>query len=118
MATLAKMNKRKSFLKSHRCGLCRKSKKLIQTSCCKQWICDDEDEYVLFSYARSSCHRNHNRYTLCGYHHAQEHKGYWETCTKCRGEFETELYVYYGTNEHNFEKLKNPPKYKPTHCSE
>ncbi len=27
------------------------------------------------------------------------------------------MYVYYGRNEYNFEKLPNPPKYKPTHCS-
>ena len=26
------------------------------------------------------------------------------------------MYVYYGTNEHNFEKLENPPAYEPTHC--
>jgi len=27
------------------------------------------------------------------------------------------MYVYYGTNEYNFEKLENPPKYKPTRCA-
>jgi predicted RNA-binding Zn-ribbon protein involved in translation (DUF1610 family) len=27
------------------------------------------------------------------------------------------MYVYYGTNEYNFEKLENPPSYQPTHCS-
>jgi hypothetical protein len=26
------------------------------------------------------------------------------------------MYVYFGTNEYNFEKLLNPPAYKPTHC--
>jgi hypothetical protein len=29
----------------------------------------------------------------------------------------TEMYVWYGTNEYNFEKLENPPSYEPTHCS-
>ena len=29
-----------------------------------------------------------------------------------------EMYVYYGTNEYNFERLENPPKYKPTRCVE
>jgi hypothetical protein len=29
---------------------------------------------------------------------------------------ELEMYVYYGTNEYNFEKLENPPTYEPTHC--
>jgi hypothetical protein len=27
------------------------------------------------------------------------------------------MYVYYGTNEYNFEKLKNPLKFKPTRCA-
>ena len=27
------------------------------------------------------------------------------------------MYIWYGTNEYNFEKLKNPPEFKPTHCS-
>jgi hypothetical protein len=27
------------------------------------------------------------------------------------------MYVYYGTNEYNFEVLENPPKYEPTKCS-
>jgi len=29
----------------------------------------------------------------------------------------TEMYVWYGTNEYNFEKLENPPAYEPTHCA-
>ncbi|NBB94310.1 MAG: hypothetical protein GVY16_01035 [Planctomycetes bacterium] len=29
---------------------------------------------------------------------------------------ETEMYVHYGTNEYNFEKLSNPPAYEPTRC--
>jgi hypothetical protein len=100
-----------------RCGLCGKAGKLVQTECCGQWICDDEAEYVLFSYARNSCDRNHRRYTLCGYHHAEGHSGTWQDCPSCRNEFEMELYVYYGTNEYNFEKLENPPAYQPTKCS-
>jgi hypothetical protein len=72
---------------------------------------------VLFSYARNSCYRNHRRYTLCGYHYAEEHGGDWKDCSKCKEEFETEMYVYYGTNEYNFEKLGNPPEYEPTRCA-
>jgi formylmethanofuran dehydrogenase subunit E len=34
-----------------------------------------------------------------------------------RADFDTEMYVYYGTNEYNFEKLANPPTYEPTKCS-
>jgi len=100
-----------------KCSLCGKSGKLTKTECCDQWICDDEDQYVLFSYARNSCYRNHRRYTLCGYHYAEGHSGDWRTCPQCREGIETELYVYYGTNKYNFEKLENPPDYEPTRCS-
>ena len=31
--------------------------------------------------------------------------------------FEAEMYVYYGTNEYNFEKLPNPPEFEPTRCA-
>lgn len=100
-----------------RCGLCGATGKLTRTECCGQWICDDEDDYVLFSYARNSCHRNHKRYTLCGGHFEEGHDGKWQDCPKCRQNFPTEMYVYYGTNEYNFETLSNPPAYEPTHCS-
>jgi DNA-directed RNA polymerase subunit RPC12/RpoP len=98
-------------------GLCRKTTNLTETECCNNWICDDEDQYVSFSYARNSCFRNHRRYTLCGYHHAEGHSGHWKECSQCREDTETEMYVYYGTNEYNFEKLENPPDYEPTKCS-
>jgi hypothetical protein len=71
-------------------------------------MCDDEHTYVLFSYARNSCHRNHSRYTLCAYHYNEGHAGDWQTCRICRESFETEVYVWYGTNDYNVEKLKNP----------
>ena len=100
-----------------RCGLCGKTKNLTKTECCGNWICDDEYKYVMFSYARNSCHRNHSRYTLCASHHNEGHKGDWKDCKKCRRSFETEMYVWYGTNEYNFEKLPNPPSYEPTKCS-
>ena len=99
-----------------RCGLCGKQGKLIRTECCGQWICNDEDNYVLFSYARNSCHRNHRRYTLCAFHHGEGHSGDWQTCPKCRESFPAEIYVSYGTNEYNFVKLENPPAYEPTRC--
>lgn len=100
-----------------RCGLCGKTGRLTRTECCGQWICDDEDNYVLFSYARNSCSRNHWRYTLCGYHFNEGHKGSWQDCKKCRKDIETEMYVYYGTNQYNFEKLADPPTFEPTHCA-
>jgi len=99
------------------CGLCGKTTNLTKTKCCGQWICDDEDQYVLFSYDRNSCYRNHRRYTLCGYHNSEGHSGNWKTCPKCKKDCETEMYVYYGTNEYNFEKLEDIPNYEPTRCT-
>jgi hypothetical protein len=101
-----------------RCGLCGKARNLLQTDCCGNWICNDEHKYVIFSYARNSCSRNHSRFTLCGYHHNEGHKGHWQNCKVCRKSFMTEMYVWYGTNECNFEKLESPPSYEPTHCSD
>ena len=103
-----------------RCGLCGKSGPLTRTPCCDREICDDEDSYRLFSFARNSCFRNHTRYTLCGAHVAEEHEGDdWKTCGECREHYmETEMYVWAGTNEYNFETLPNPPSFEPTRCSE
>jgi hypothetical protein len=119
MATKVKprIGKKKKDEKKPRCGLCGKTKKLTKTECCGQWICDDEDKYVPFSYARNSCYRNHSRYTLCAYHHTEEHSGDWKDCPRCRKSFETEIYVFYGTNEFNFQKLENLPAYLPTKCA-
>lgn len=92
---------------SPRCGFCGKTRKLTKTECCGQWICDDEGNYVLFSYARNSCSRNHRRYTLCGFHHTEEHPGRWTQCQRCRDEIaETEMYVWYGINEYNLRSCK------------
>lgn len=107
----------KTTMDKPKCGLCGKSGRLTLTECCGQVICDDEGEYVMFSFARNSCHRNHSRYTLCSFHFNEGHTGDWRECDDCKGEFETELYVSYGTNEYNFVKLANPPKFKPTKCA-
>jgi len=116
--------RRKYSLKIHKittaqraCGLCGKTGNLIKTECCDRWICDDEDQYVLFSYARNSCYRNHDRYTLCGFHYNEGHSGDWKNCPECRDSFETEMYVYFGTNEYNFEKMEDVPDYELTRCS-
>jgi hypothetical protein len=99
-----------------KCGLCGKTKNLTKTYCCDEWICDDESNYVMFSYARNSCSRNHRRQTLCAYHHNEGHSGDWTECKECESAFDTEDYVCYGTNEYNFRKLPNPPKFEPTYC--
>ena len=98
------------------CFICGATKNLVRTECCGKWICDDEDKYVPFSYAHNSCHRNHRRYTLCAYHHDNGHKGDWKTCPDCRKMAEPEMVAWYGTNEYNWEKMPNPPKFKPTKC--
>jgi hypothetical protein len=98
------------------CGLCGKTGPLTKTPCCGNWICDDAHTYRLFSYARNSCFRNHDRYTLCAYHFHEGHAGAWQECEECRNAFETEIYVDYGTNEYNFTVLENPPAYEPTTC--
>jgi hypothetical protein len=102
---------------SSRCGLCGKSGDLTKTECCGNLVCDDQHKYNLFSYGRNSCDRNHSRYTLCAYHHNEDHTGSWKTCGSCREAFETEMYVWYATNEFNFQKLKNPPTYTQTLCA-
>ena len=99
-----------------RCGLCGKAKNLMRTHCCGNWICNDHNKYVLFSYARNSCARNHDRYTLCSFHRQNNHRGHWKNCKACRNSFPTEMYVWYGTNEYNFDVLANPPPYEPTRC--
>jgi|SRR3990167_4199941 len=105
------MKAQKKSSNKPKCGLCGSSKKkLTKTLCCNHWICDDEDSYVVFSYARNSCYRNHDRYTLCSYHFNEDHSGKWQNCQKCKEEFELPDYVHMGTNEYNFEILKNPEK--------
>ena len=60
-----------------------------------------------FLVRRCSCYRNQRRFTLCGHYSAEGHAGRWQDCSKCREDFETEMYVYYGTNEYNFQMLAN-----------
>lgn len=98
------------------CKLCGNTENLIQTPCCNNWICNDVDSYEMFSFAHNSCYRNHDRYTLCAGHWHEGHEGRWQDCQKCRDMTETEMYVYFGTNEYNFEVLTNPPSFEPTRC--
>lgn len=113
--------RRTNETEAKQCGLCgSRDKALTRTPCCGNWVCEDEDEYVLFSYARNSCHRNHRRYTVCGAHFAEGHDGEdWRECDQCRDYYaKTEMYVWAATNDFNFTKLENPPDYEPTTCVE
>ena len=115
-----KKKRRKALMRvrrAPRCSLCGAKGGLTRTDCCGSWICDDEADYELFSYARNSCSRNHRRLTLCGLHHAEGHDGPWQTCGECRQQLDTEMYVYYGTNEYNVSKLADPPRFDPTRCN-
>lgn len=66
--------------------------------------------------SKSSCLVEHSRFTLCAAHHTEEHEGDWKSCEVCPKTWPLEMYVWYGTNKWNFEKLENPPSYDPTHC--
>lgn len=102
----------KKILQKPKCGLCGSTKKkLTKTICCNNWICDDADTYQIFSYARNSCYRNHDRYTLCSYHNNENHKGKWQDCKDCKDNFDLPSYTEMGTNEYNFERLENPEKF-------
>ena len=113
---LEKKHRKNNPESTPRCGLCGKAGSLTLTDCCNNWICDDAERYVIFSYERNSCFLNHTKYSLCSYHHNEGHEGDWKVCQKCRDDFNTEMYAWYGTNEHNFEKLGDPPEYEPTRC--
>jgi hypothetical protein len=54
--------------------------------------------------------RNHDRYTPCAYHYHESHEGSWQDCKKCKDSFDLPNYIDMGTNEHNFEVIKNPEK--------
>lgn len=71
----------------------------------------------MFSFARNSCHRNHRKQTLCAFHYGAGHEGDWQTCERCCEEFEAELYVYFGTNEYNFDKLTDVPDFEQPLCA-
>ena len=114
--TLSKAPRPRTVRRGPPCELCGKVGPTTRTDCCGRRICDDEDSYVLFSFAHNSCARNHRRFTLCGHHATEGHNGSWQSCRKCRDAFDTEMYVYYGTNDYNFETLPDPPAFRPTHC--
>ena len=48
--------------------------------------------------------------TFCLTHYYSKHKGKWQECKQCKDEYSIENYVYFATNDFNFEKLPNAPK--------
>lgn len=106
----------KPISKQKKCTLCNRSQYILKTQCCKNWICDDYEDYKTFSLKKKSCLVNHYRFTICGYHYNNSHSGHWQVCDKCQKSLETEIYVWYGTNQFNFEKLKIIPAYTSKKC--
>ena len=102
---------------SGKCELCGRRRVLIPTDCCKRLVCGIAGADGRQRATVGGCYRSHQRYTLCTHHFAEGHAGKWQTCVKCRDDFKTEMYVWYGTNEHNLEKLENPPSFEPTLCA-
>lgn len=96
------------------CEVCSKRGLVQKTQCCDKWVCFGDKP----TNPHKECFLNHERFTLCGFHHNEEHLGNWKDCEICRHAFSaTEMYAWYGTNEHNVEKLENPPEYEPTICA-
>lgn len=102
---------------SKKCGLCKKTdteslvanqKPLTKTKCCENWICDDSHKYVVNSFSKISCWRNHERFTICGRHYRDEHIGKWQTCKQCRLNNKNDIFAYidFSKNEFNFEPNK------------
>lgn len=105
---------RKGRGSGERCAVCGKANRPLKRSeCCDQPLCLLGDVFV----SKQCCWARHGRYTLCNHHFNEGHAGEWKTCRSCRTDFETEMYVWYGTNEFNVEKLEDPPAYQPKKCA-
>jgi len=86
------------------CGAGGSEVKLGRTDCCNLPVCDNEEEYQMFSYSRDFCKRSHSRYTSCGFHHNNRHAGDWRECTKCDDELPQDtsgVRSWYSTNGFN-----------------
>ena len=63
-----------------RCGLCGKTKTLVQTECCGQWICDDE-AIMSCSPTRRTVVRGITDVTRCApFIIGEGHPGHWRDC--------------------------------------
>ncbi len=87
-----------------KCELCDEEENLILTDCCKNWVCNDEDQLATFSISINQCYQNHFKNTLCGFHYREGHKEpNWKTCQQCKDYFSPEEYCYFSTNSNNFD---------------
>ena len=80
------------------CGLCGNTRKL---TCCNNWICNDERNYIPFSYF-SSCYRDHSRYILCASHPSLHFSHVFQS-PSCFSTWLTEFQIkVFSTNSFNF----------------
>ncbi|GAM25053.1 hypothetical protein SAMD00019534_082280 [Acytostelium subglobosum LB1] len=98
-----------------KCGLCNREpgpdRPLKKTPCCKNWVCDNEHQYVMMSNSRQFCARSHNRYTSCGCPEATGHKhdnkkNDWRACKECRSGGQDN---WYNCNGYNFSPMFDAP---------
>lgn len=96
------------------CGVCGTTKtRIVRTECCGLWLCDNSEEYQLFSYSRAFCARSHSRYTLCGAHYAESHSGDWRSCATCSSAYDSANHMWYAFNGYNFTPGLPQPKGTP-----
>ena len=109
-----------------KCGLCNKTSQevfkakgatLSKTPCCDHWICNDEHTYQIGTYSLKSCMRNHMKYTICGAHYKEDHKGDWRKCKKCKQDNDRVFYDDQMTNKFNFEPVQGIKKKKIFCCT-
>ncbi|KAI5833544.1 hypothetical protein K523DRAFT_295627 [Schizophyllum commune Tattone D] len=105
------------------CGLCGKENgPLRRTECCNRTICDDYENYTMFTFSANSCSRNHDRYTRCCYHFNEGHPGSDPLqCSKCSTSHDAEKEAWYMTNNYNFQEdilRAKPAPFAPKHCTE
>ena len=105
MATTSKPKSEKP-----RAASCSKTGKLRKTQCCGNWVCDDHDKYVPFSYAQKQLQPGiMTTIPSAGIITMKGMEATGKTARNAATYFETEMYVWYGTNDYNFEKLETRP---------
>jgi hypothetical protein len=83
------------------CRFCGDAKApLVKTPCCQQWICCDT-AFVSFR-GGGRCQVEHERFSLCYSHYADQHGGPWDSCQQCRDFWSPRDYKMYAENPINW----------------
>ena len=73
------------------CRFCgRESVPLVKTKCCDQWVCCDTS--FLSIRGGGHCQFEHEQYSICHFHHNEQHEGTWQECAECRDSFDETQY--------------------------